>query len=89
MSLAKLTAGWPTNLRSLKNILLCVVEGYVDLRNPGVGGGALECSLTGTCPLLGISTTCSGKKITFQYPVSELLGYKNSRNNRENNSLLF
>ena len=51
-----------------------------------VRGGALECNLTGRCPYLRISTTRLGKNFAFPYPVSELL---NSKNNRENNGILF
>ena len=40
-------------------------------------------------PAKRISTTRLGKRFAFRYPVSELLDYKNSKNNRENNSLLF
>ena len=36
-------------------------------------GWAHECNMTERCPFLRISTACLGKKIAFQYPVSELL----------------
>ena len=44
------------------------------MSNPGEG--ALEYNLTGRCPF-------TGKRIAFRYPVSELLDYKNLKNNRE------
>ena len=51
--------------------------------------GALECNLTGRCSFFKNLHNPLRKKFAFQYPVSELLDYKNSKNNRENNSLLF
>ena len=51
----------------------------------GGGGGskALECNLTGRCPLFKNLHNPFRKKFAFQYPVSELLDYKNFQNNRE------
>ena len=55
----------------------------------GPGGRALECNLTGGAHFLRISTDLFRKKIAFRYPVSELLDYKSSPNNKENSSSLF
>ena len=59
-----------------------------DQKRPG-GGRHLSVTWRGSAHVLRIFTTRSGKKFAFRYPVSESLHYKNSKNNRENNSLLF
>ena len=52
-------------------------------------GGALERNLTGRCPFFKNLHRPFRKKFAFWYPVSELLNYKNYKNNRKNNNLLF
>ena len=50
---------------------------------PFPGGGALECNLTVRCLFFENLHNLFGKNIAFRYPVSKLLNYKISENNRE------
>ena len=51
--------------------------------DPSPWGGALECSLKRRCPFFKNLHAPFRKKFAFRYPVSELLDYKNSKNNRK------
>ena len=64
---------------------------------PGGGGGALECNLTGRCPFFKNLDNLFMKKFAFRYPVSGLFDYKNFQEQQEkqysivleSNSLMF
>ena len=49
----------------------------------GGGGGAPECNLMGRCPFFKNLHSPFRKKFAFRHPVSELLDYENSKNDRE------
>ena len=53
------------------------------------GGGALECNLTGRWPFLKEPQNPFRKKICISIPCFGIIRLQNSKNNRENNSLLF